>query len=59
VEILNTELGRTSTPKHEHGTEDPTGLVGILGGVATPGSGGDSPWIVDIATRRNRRRHPL
>ena len=59
MEILNTQLGCASTPKHEHRTEDPTGLVGILGGVATPGSGGDSLWSVDIATRRHRRKHPL
>ena len=59
MEILNTELGGESTPKHEHRTEDPTGLVGILGGVATPSSGGDSLWGVDIATRRHRRKHPL
>ena len=58
VEILNTELGGESTPKHEHRTEDPAGLVGILGGVATACSGGDSLWSVDIATRRHRRKHP-
>src|SRR5438309_11478622 len=57
VGILNTEVGGANTPKHENGTEDPTGLVGILGGVATPSSGGDSLWIVDIATRRHRWGH--
>ena len=51
MEILNTQLGCVNTPKHEHRTEGPTGLVGILGDVATPGSGGDSLWGVDIAAR--------
>ena len=60
MEILNTEVGGVNTPKqHDHRTEDPTGLVGTLGGVATPSSGGDPLWSVDIATRRHRRRHPL
>src|SRR5207253_1969414 len=59
VEILNTQLGCASTPKHEHRTEDPTGLVGILGGVGTPISGGDLHWSVDIATRQLRAKHTL